>query len=1810
MTTTNTNESTTPATTTTSAASNERVHGDGNRGRGNAGRGGDTGGRGGGRGGGGRGGGGRGNSNHSHGNQTSGNENVSTTSKYKGKTTELEEHCFHTHSENPKRTEFLSTLEAIKMYAAKQYKTQFIHMKESIFENFEEPTINPPTAISSTATEMEKLIFIEDYKVWKKDEKELNNAVMTLFDVIVGQCSPLLRSKLKALAVWTDMESKSEVGRLLKEIKSITHQFQANISIYEALDEAKRQYYIFKQQHSHMNTITFMKTLKNIVDVIEFYGGSIADDPALIKYEKDLDKKSNITGITNAQYQQRVRDKMLAVGVLRRSDKNMYAHILHDMRNQYQLGNDCYPTNPTKAFDLLQNYHSPPGRSGNTTGTTTGLNFAQQHQVQDHDLPAPVVTGTNGKVYPRITCTICNQLGHYATFCPTRKNHQQHAMMDDIELEPDSDSDYDSICAEFTFAQRISGNNEYKDCILIDSGSSCSVFCDKSLLTNIRTSEKQLNVITNGGPQVSTQCGDFYKFFEVWYNPNSMLNILSWSEVAEHFRITLDSAIDDCIQVHIADGITLSFTSIDSGIYLMKKSDRKKLDPAYKCPNYKLKSLPHYSCANIVEDNKLNFTSRELEGADLARSLFKHLGLPSYSRFIHYIENKLIPNCPVTIADIRRALHIYGPEVSTLKGRTTRQKPLPVPVSVFTPIPKSILDHHQHITLAVDFFYVNGIAFLHSISHNYKFRTVESTRSRSKKTMLDGINKIRQLYMSRGVKVVEIRADGEFQCLEHDLHPCIINIAAPGEHVPEIERSIRTVKESSRTLQHDLPYKKQPKLMTESNVYSCIKGLNAFPALDGVSKSLSPSTLITGKPPVDFKNLMKAKFGDYAQVFLDTKNDMTERTVGAIALYPTGNMQSSWYFINLTTGKRITGYQWTVLPITDDVIKRVHDLAAAQDQDNINDGGNLNFQWRPDQNAMLFENVLEEDIDLVNADYVPQQETMDLEDVQEPNANGITPQVSNDDIPNSAPMDIIENNNPITIDVERQKLVQFKERDDHIESKERESEIDNNITQPLTREVNEFNELIDNPEEDIIEFNVSDDTEPSILPPEHTIRENVAVETVDENESETENTDNDLSKTSEVNSTSGRSETSRKHYNLRPIKKEVNYALKNMGKQFLQMARVEYPENNYIKSSKKRAKMNKKTGKGKVVIKDTFKKLCALCFNQMSAKKGIKKHGQDAINVILKEYKQLHDLGVFKPRFKKDLEQQQIKNCLRLITVVKEKRNGILKGRAVADGRPQRAYIPKEDAASPAVSLESLILSLMIDSYEGRDVATADVAGAFLKGDMPDFVLIKLINEEVDIMCDVDSTHKQYVTYEGGKKVLYMQLNKALYGCMKSAIIWYETFCGTLKDLGFKLNPYDPCVANKFVNGKQLTIAWFVDDTKISHADSKVVDWLINEIEKKHDKMTVYRGKQHTFLGMDIEFLKNGRLKILMKGYIEEAIEDFGEDLSRSASSPASKGLFDINQDSPRLCQEKSDRFHSIVAKLLYVCLRSRLDTSLAVAFLTTRVSKSTEQDWLKLKRLLRYLNGTIDMPRIIGAHSLTEFKTWVDAAYAVHDDMKSHTGGVMSFGHGVVNAKSLKQKLNVKSSTEAEVVGASDYLPWVIWVVKFMHYQGFDMDSNIFYQDNLSAMKIEKNGRKSCGQKSRHIDIRYFFIKDVLKRENITLEHCPTENMIADFYTKPLQGSLFRKMRDYIMGISDSLNEERVENSLNKSLVESENEMGLREDFGKNVPRIDNADDENVNFDICEITHKPKIVTYADIVKSSEKKVNNPSSHSLKIIQ
>jgi hypothetical protein len=249
--------------------------------------------------------------------------------------------------------------------------------------------------------------------------------------------------------------------------------------------------------------------------------------------------------------------------------------------------------------------------------------------------------------------------------------------------------------------------------------------------------------------------------------------------------------------------------------------------------------------------------------------------------------------------------------------------------------------------------------------------------------------------------------------------------------------------------------------------------------------------------------------------------------------------------------------------------------------------------------------------------------------------------------------------------------------------------------------------------------------------------------------------------------------------------------------------------------------------------------------------------------------------------------------ALRAINLIKEKRCGRIKGHTVADGQSQRSKYAKEDMTSPTVSNDALTMTFMIDALKRREVATADVPGVYLHANMDDFTILKVVGQSAAILCKTNPKYEQYVTEENGKKVLYLQLLKALYGCIESAMLWYEPFAGTLKDMGFVLSPYNNlCVANKMIDGKQCTIAWYVDDLKISHMKKSVVLEILKVIESKFGTLKVTHGKSRTYLGMDTKFKDNGTVEIQMKDYIKEAIEASMKDVSRNVSTPAQRTLF------------------------------------------------------------------------------------------------------------------------------------------------------------------------------------------------------------------------------------------------------------------------------------------------------------------------------
>jgi hypothetical protein len=214
-----------------------------------------------------------------------------------------------------------------------------------------------------------------------------------------------------------------------------------------------------------------------------------------------------------------------------------------------------------------------------------------------------------------------------------------------------------------------------------------------------------------------------------------------------------------------------------------------------------------------------------------------------------------------------------------------------------------------------------------------------------------------------------------------------------------------------------------------------------------------------------------------------------------------------------------------------------------------------------------------------------------------------------------------------------------------------------------------------------------------------------------------------------------------------------------------------------------------------------------------------------------------------------------------------------------------------------------------------------------------------------------------------------------------------------------------------------------------------------------------------------------------------------------------------------------------MVAKGLFLCKRGRPDIQGAIAYLCTRVQSPNECDWMKLVRLMKYLNGTRAKTLRIKADDISVVKWYIDASFAVHDDYKSHTGATMIMGSGSIQNISRKQKLNTRSSTESELVAVDDIATMVLWTKLFMESQGYDIKTNIIYQDNRSAILLENNGKKSAGKRSRALNIRYFFITDQVEKGNMQIEYCPTEEMLADFHTKPLQGSKFETFRAMILG-------------------------------------------------------------------------------------
>ena len=1302
-------------------------------------------------------------------------------------------------------------------------------------------------------------------------------------------------------------------------------------------------------------------------------------------------------------------------------------------------------------------------------------------------------------------------MGHYASECPetledaqrmmaaateTGTNMLQHATLHEPTTEQINETHFTSLTLDetnqedndtsFVFTQDLRnmeaqhGGHLPPEWILLDNQSTVDVFTNRRLLKNIRRAKTNMFIHCTAGVAKTNLIGDLPGYGTVWYHPNGIANILSLYKVKEKYRVTFDSNQNNQFIVHRNDGTQRVFQQSPRGLYFLDTS----LTPQ---PTANIRGTV---LVTTVADKANSFSNADYAQAVLARKIQKIIGRPTTRAFIYFIENNLLPNCPVNRSDVLRAELIFGPDIGALKGKTVRRQPPRVQVAEVT-IPPTIQQHYRDVMLACDIMYVNKIPFLMSISRHIRFGTAQHIKNQQGTTIFNGIRAVHQVYLQRGFRIRNAFMDGQFEPLRGNLAELgiLLNTASNDEHVPEIERQIRTVKERTRSIYCTLPFNKMPQRLIIEMVYAANYWLNMFPRQGGVSKTLSPRALLTGKT-WSYTTHCKLEFGDYVQTHEEHDNSMAARTIGAIALRPTGNTQGGYFFYSLTTGRVLNRGRWTSLPMPNEVIDRVHRMAR---QEHGNNG--LFFEDR-NHNPLVDPDDADED----DSTYHPEEGDDDIDDGDD-NEDGDDdddpdlPQDPNDEQPLHNIPPHINNDDPVD------ETDQESESDHH----------DNNNDEERTikREQSTSNmegHAPNNQEND--ERTTSNDTGTPTIPNDPMLPPRA--------QRELNRLANDgIGPTVYQGRT--RSETRQLAHNMTT----TTYPEPTMPLPYQDMTTFE------------RELFHRRIAGVRVPSEIGYEQnevLRHTVLTQYTLKKGLQVSGPPGMEAVFKELQQLHERKVGEPRDATTLSPMQKRNALGYLMFLKQKRTGQIKGRGCADGRKQRLHTPKDAASSPTVATESVLLSCVIDAKEHRDVATVDIPGAFMQGDQDETVHMRLEGTLAELLTKCDpKLYRKYVVTENNKPVLYVELVKALYGTLRAALIFWRKLTSKLVDWGFTINPYDWCVANKQINGHQCTLVWHVDDMKISHAHSQVVTDIINQLEQEFGKeapLTIRRGKIHDYLGMMLDFSLPGKVQIKMEDYISNMLAALPADMAGVATTPAAEHLFKINDTPTHLTDADAMLFHHNVAKLLFLCKRARPDLQTAVAFLSTRVKQPDHDDYKKLARAMKYLRNTITLPLTLEADDLQLVHWWIDGAFATHRDMRSHTGGAMSLGKGVIYGTSTRQKLNTRSSTEAELVAVDDCMSQILWTNYFLAAQGYNLNKCVVYQDNKSAILLEENGRASSSKRTRHINIRYYFVTDWANCGEIKLQHCPTTEMLGDFFTKPLQGALFTKFRDRILNL------------------------------------------------------------------------------------
>jgi len=487
-----------------------------------------------------------------------------------------------------------------------------------------------------------------------------------------------------------------------------------------------------------------------------------------------------------------------------------------------------------------------------------------------------------------------------------------------------SDEESVIILAQLADAPPLTRTVINKDFLLLDSQSTVDLFSNPDHVANIRPTSKPIRVHCNNGAKLTSEKADFGNI-DVYFDESGITNVLSLFNLGKKHHITFDSHDRGGVfQVHTKSGL-LEFMPTSRGLHALNL--RENPDAAFALVNAATPS-PEPSDApihvNTIRQNFEGFTKHQIKAADRARRLMCMVATPSPRDFQAMVRHNFLKDCPVTNDDIKIADAIYGPRtLAEIRSKTVRLKPARV-VTDLVDIPRGFFTLHNKVTLVADVMFVNGIAFLVSASRNINLITIEHAPKCTASNLGIILNRILRVYNKAGFTVQILLMDNEFDKVRDHISTVDLNTPAASEHIGEIERRIRLIKERARGIVCTLPYPDLPQQIVIHLMHFVVMWLNNFPSATSGTR-YSPREIIL-RHRLDYAHHCRAMFGSYCEVHEDhetSRNSMKPRSVPAICLGPTGNIQGTYNFLSLVTGLVIHRRHFTELPVPQSVIDRV-----------------------------------------------------------------------------------------------------------------------------------------------------------------------------------------------------------------------------------------------------------------------------------------------------------------------------------------------------------------------------------------------------------------------------------------------------------------------------------------------------------------------------------------------------------------------------------------------------------------------------------------------------------------------------------------------------------------------------------------------------------------------------------------------------------------------------------------------------------------------------------------------------------------------